>query len=401
MIFWLASQYNSGSFFILLRHLNPILHKIGKQQLREIRQNTDWRTLFLRLQLTKDETRSRTNDWWASSPFSEDKTASFHLNDDGWYCHATQQGGGPLELVQEVLSVRTGQRVNIFQAGAWIVDSGASHFAGDGRVAGADDSGEVKEETVCATELQKAEVEPQKINPPIKQDLSKLLAPDHPYLAEREIGAETCQKMRCGFLPEGKSLLAGRIVFQVRGVELAGDQIMTPILTHMGRAVTNEQCAERGKWTFYKGFHKSLELYHLDRLLTDEKVTTQAKSEGRIVLVEGCTDVAKLVEAGLENCVASFGSNLSAEQMLKLSQVRDVLGISELIIFYDRDEAGQSATEAATELLRGSGWSVGQFDWSARLGRRQGRTVTISEAINDPSDFSADQLRWLRGRGRI
>lgn len=392
-----------------MRYLNPILHKIGKSEVQEIRQNIDWRDLFPALDIVRDETRSRAHDWWARSPFSEDVRPSFHVNNDGWYCQSTKQGGGPLELIQEILSLREGKRVNIFQAAAWAVDAGISHFAETetGR-GGSATGGEVKKgKPKAKTEMRNsgaysdAPREVVKVNTPVRQDLVPMLHPEHAYFADRGISAATARKLRCGFLPEGKSQLSGRVVFQIRGCEVKGEAISTPILTHIGRAVTEEQAAQRGKWSFYKGFHKSVEVFHLDRVLGNREVKEKVRAAGRIILVEGCTDIAKLVEAGVDNCVASFGADLSEAQVRKLGLLRDVLGMSAVTVMFDRDKAGQRAAEAAVALLDGVGWDVSAFDWSQALGTRSGVDVFIPSETRDPCDLSVDQIKWLQGQGRI
>lgn len=77
---------------------------IDNEKLREIRANTDWQRLFVALDIRKDEKRSRPDDWWGWSPFSEEKTPSFHLNNRGFYCFSTRESGGVIELVQKVIS---------------------------------------------------------------------------------------------------------------------------------------------------------------------------------------------------------------------------------------------------------------------------------------------------------
>ncbi len=79
------------------------------------------------------------------------------------------------------------------------------------------------------------------------------------------------------------------------------------ILSHMGRATTPEQAAQKGKWWVYGGFRKSQELYHLDDLLLDPEAIAQAQETRRILLVEGCFDVAKLRAAGIKNVGQVWG----------------------------------------------------------------------------------------------
>ena len=74
------------------------------------------------------------------------------------------------------------------------------------------------------------------------------------------------------------------------------------------------------------------------------------------------------------------------------------LAIDEILLAYDRDEAGQLGKEKALELLESKGLKARSFDWEATLGRTKEGPVSIPEQINDLSDFSVEQIQWLRER---
>jgi len=112
------------------------------------------------------------------------------------------------------------------------------------------------------------------------------------------------------------------------------------------------------------------------------------------LLVEGAFDVAKCVEAGLKNVVATFGTRLSDPQADKLAE----LSSSRVVVFYDRDKAGQKASVDAIAKLQDLGIQATAFDWQQQFGKAQ---KLIPDAIQDPCDFSAEQLFWLRGKGVI
>lgn len=96
---------------------------LSAADLKEVRDNTDWRDLFWAFGIRKDDRRSREDNWWGFSPFNADeRTPSFHVNDNGWYCHSTGQGGGPIELVQRL------QGCNCYEAGKWLLAHGVSHL---------------------------------------------------------------------------------------------------------------------------------------------------------------------------------------------------------------------------------------------------------------------------------
>lgn len=105
--------------------------------------------------------------------------------------------------------------------------------------------------------------------------------------------------------------------------EDAEQAVQTVILTHISRATTKEQQDRDGKWWIYGGFSKTLELYNIDKMIMDKEAMRQARETGHVIVTEGCFDVAKLVEAGIRNVVATFGAHLAKEQNTRLKQIRD------------------------------------------------------------------------------
>ncbi len=70
----------------------------------------------------------------------------------------------------------------------------------------------------------------------------------------------------------------------------------------------------------------------------------------RIILAEGYMDVIAIHQAGFENVVASLGTALTPEQCRLMRQYCE-----EVVIAYDSDTAGRSATSKAVNLLRAVG----------------------------------------------
>ena len=158
------------------------------------------------------------------------------------------------------------------------------------------------------------------------------------------------------------------------------------ILSHAGRALTPEQENLDGKYWSYP-FRKGLEIYNQDQLLLDPEAGRQMNAFG-LVLVEGFFDVAKLVEAGCRNVGALMGSHISAEQIERLGWIRSRIGFSRIVLFLDRDEAGQQGACRAFELLRRHGFNVSVFDWNL-----------IPDSVKDPADMSVEQLQQLHRQG--
>lgn len=354
-------------------------------QLTALRQSCDWRRLLADLGVRADVRRCTESEFWGYSPFTPgERSASFHMKDPGlwydWSSHATapgrtKPGGGVIELVQAIHATR-GHILKLNEAASWLLDHGYSRM---------DDAPAPKAP---------ARESGGRGNAPISIDLTDRLTElgTHPAFVARGISAETCRILRCGYFAEKRGVLAQRLVFQVGGVGEAGGRV---ILSHMGRATTPEQEAA-GKWRFYRGFNPSLELYHQDRLALDEDAARQVQDTGRVVLVEGAFDVAKCVEAGIHNVVASFGARLSAEQAGTLAAIAP-----RVIVFYDRDTAGAKGAEDATKRLREQGIEARAFDWNQAF-TSPGRTPRpIPETLKDPCDFSTAQLRWMRGKGVV
>jgi 5S rRNA maturation endonuclease (ribonuclease M5) len=399
---------------------NPDIAKfITKDRLREIRDHTDWRELFRYLGLERDR-KSTEKDWWAVSPLNPDeKHASFHINDRGWTCFSTHESGYVIELVQHVIGRRTGRAMNCYEAGRWLLENGLSHVglraSGDftssipspsgsgagGKGVGIEKGdGKVPEDMGKDREIKGGRI-PNRENLPIRQTLIPSLDMEYPEFKRRGISPETCAYLGCGYLPEpSKSPLAGRVVFQVRGLqEEEAGTMQTVILTHMGRATTEQQEEQEGKWKPYAGFRKTLELYNIDRVILDEEAVRQARETGHVIVTEGSFDVAKLVEAGIRNTVATFGAHLAEAQIQRLELIADRTGVQEFLFWYDRDQAGKEGQKKALEVLKDAGKITAKaFEWDMAFPSPARGKVKIPEEIGDVCEFSVEQLRWLRDK---
>ena len=365
--------------------------RLEPEYLDEIRASVDWQALFTGLGLRKAEQRSKPNDWWAFSPFHEEKTPSFHMAAGGvWYDFSIGEGGGPIELVQRL------EGGNCYEAGRQILENGWAHASVDlGKHVTSTRDSVRRGVTSAVTGGNDAETV---VNDPIRQDLLKLCE-YHPAIEARGISEETCALLGIGYLPQGRSPLKGRIVFQVadaRVMKKSSGEHERVILSHLGRAISDETDP---KYLFYQGFHKSSELHAQEILLLHEDAAEQVRSTGTILLTEGPFDVAKALEAGFRNVVGSFGAALSKAQASKLAAMARELGADRIRIAYDRDEAGREGAAKAVGKLTELELKVEIFDWSAAIARGPQGDVFIPTEVQDLADFSIKQLQWLRQRG--
>lgn len=387
---------------------------LDADRLREVRQNTDWRKLFVALDVPKDEKKSKQHDWWGKSPLKPgERNASFHMNDQGWYCHSTGQGGGPIELVQAVYP-----GMSCYDAGRWLLEHQVSFLVTETRArVETATSGNGSRETppVESAAVQAAGAQEQEgtENRPIRQDLRPRMNRSHPAFAGRGIWQEeVLEELGAGHWERHRPRkdgrpdpLNGRLVFQVRGLrEQSGTGMLKPvILTHTGRALTDEQEERDGKWWTFPGFRKSLELYNLDLAILDQEADRQARQHGHVIIVEGCFDVAKLWTAGIRNVVATFGAHLSKEQMPRVDLLSEMLGVDRFLVFYDRDQDGTQphgmGAADAVDLLGRRGFEADAFDWNQTFPSPMRGEVAIPPEITDPAEFSVEQLQWLRREG--
>lgn len=375
--------------------LDKDIVRLTPEHLDEIRASVHWQDMFAGLGLRKAESKSKPNDWWALSPFHDEKTPSFHMGPGGlWYDFSIGEGGGALELIQKL------EGCNCFEAGRFLLDRGWAFCSAErSQAKAAHHKTRLRvQQTIDPAESQSSQEETYE-NQPIRQDLIKLCT-SHEMLETRGIGEETCQLLGIGYLPQGRSPLKDRIVFQVADARITkkSHKKTRVILSHIGRAVKDGQDP---KYLFYEGFHKSVELYAQETLWLHEDAGAQARECGHITLTEGPFDVARAFDAGLRNVVGSFGASLSRAQAFKLKEFADHCNVTRVIVVFDRDEAGQRGADKALTILNELGLEGRIFDWDAPLGRTAEGIVKIPEGITDLAELNNEQIAWLRRRGSL
>jgi len=294
-----------------------------------------------------------------------------HLKKNIYKDFSSGKGGGVLNFCQDLLAIRD-RSLNCYQVAEWMLEQGISSISRQ------------------ATIPPSTEDLPRE-NTPVHVDLRFFLQTRHEVLLQRGISSHTCRYLGCGYLPErpegNGSPLNGRLVFQVRGV---GQEI----LSHVGRALTEQQAATNGRYWGYP-FRKKMELYNQDKLIFDSAAREQLENYG-LVLVEGFFDLAALVTAGCRNVGALMGAHISMEQIDRLKFIASQAPFGWINLFLDRDETGRKGALKSASMLRENGFVVKTFDWDQTFERPGCPPVTIKPDINDPADMSLDQLKYLR-----
>lgn len=184
------------------------------------------------------------------------------------------------------------------------------------------------------------------------------------YLEDRGLDAKTMEFFGIGYASSGGDMLIralgkkyGAKLFEAAGL-IGRDQggraydrfrrrIMFPIasvkgdvIAFGGRALGDDlpKYLNSPETLIYK---KSETLYNLDR------ARTAIKESGYAVLVEGYMDAIAVMRAGVTNAVASCGTSLTNEQIKLVNRFAG----GKIVVNFDPDTAGQTATERSLALL--------------------------------------------------
>src|ERR1700737_71810 len=190
------------------------------------------------------------------------------------------------------------------------------------------------------------------------------------YLEDRGLDKETMERFGIGYAPSGGDVLLR--TFKSRyGAKLLGDsglisrdqsgrmfdrfrrRITFPISNESGKIVAFGCRALGDDQPKYLNspetpiYSKSNVLYHLDR------AKEALRRSDFAVLVEGYMDAIAVARAGISNVVASCGTSLAEPQIKLLGRFTN-----RVIVNYDPDTAGQTATERSISLLLGQDFEV-------------------------------------------
>ena len=190
------------------------------------------------------------------------------------------------------------------------------------------------------------------------------------YLGKRGINPEAVKSFRLGYAPphwtglveilrkKGISLIEAEKAGLVRGgasgfYDRFRDRLIFPILNSRGKIVGfGGRLMDEGEPKYLNSpetliFQKGRYLYGLFQ--AREAIRKRKKA----IIVEGYMDVIQAHQLGILNVVASLGTALTTEQVKTLKRYT-----GEVIIAYDADAAGQSATIRGLDLLYEAGVKV-------------------------------------------
>jgi DNA primase len=189
------------------------------------------------------------------------------------------------------------------------------------------------------------------------------------YLSQRGLGQEVLRKYRVGYAPSAwDKVLTGaqRDGFSQEELAAAGlaqrgrngglydrfrGRVMFPLADSRGRvlgfgarALRDDQRPKYVNTAENEIYHKGRQLFGVDL------ARAAAAKRGRVVAVEGYTDVLALHQAGVEETVAIMGTALTPEQVSELRRTAPTVYMA-----LDADSAGQEAMLRAAGLAKRQG----------------------------------------------
>ncbi len=334
--------------------------------------------------------RAGVDSYFGICPFHDERTGSFHVRPDEkhYHCFGCQESGDPFDFVMQT------EGMDFKQA----MESLADRF-GVGLETEAEDPG-------AAARRQRRD----RLHALLDRTAiyysrylwdAREAADARQYLLGRGLEEATLREFRVGYAPSAwdRVLLASRRAgFSDEELLAAGlvqrskqrpgsvydrfrERIMFPAVDSRGRV--RGFGARRMRENQYGAKYLNTsdgELYHKREVLFGIDLARAAAARaGRMILVEGYTDVLALHQAGIRNSVGIMGTSLTEEQIGELERVVKVL---ELCL--DADRAGQDAMLRAARLAAGR--------------RLELRVVALPEGA-DPADLverdGGDALRRL------
>jgi DNA primase len=191
------------------------------------------------------------------------------------------------------------------------------------------------------------------------------------YLMGRGFKRETLERIRAGAAPDAWSDLfdALRRTFPVATLQTAGlvlakqdgkghydrfrNRAIFPIANESGKVVAFGARSLDGSEPKYLNSPET-PVYQKSRILYGLSSARDAiRQEGHAVLMEGYLDVARALEAGIGEAVATCGTAMTQAHARLLHRFTE-----KVVVNFDQDEAGQKAARKSLDILVGEGLAV-------------------------------------------
>ena len=325
---------------------------IGDEQLRKVRDATDLVQLVGQYVPVQ---RSGVN-FKACCPFHDERTPSFYIytDDAHYHCYGCAAHGDAIDFVREKENLEFVEAVEFLarQAGVEVVYERGSADQNRLRRSEREDLLELMERSTALYECFLWE----------RPEGAEARA----YLAKRGLQEETGREFRLGWAPGRNALVQGAIKRGVdpdallklnlamdRNGQLVDrffDRLLFPICDRFGQPIAFSgrllPAAERAAKEAGRGVGKYVNstdtpLYHKRAIVYNmHRARGHCRKDGRLLIMEGPTDVMAAHQAGLANAVAVLGTALTEDHARQLGKAIGDRG--RVVLLFDGDSAGQS-----------------------------------------------------------
>ena len=287
-------------------------------------------------------------------PFHKEKTPSFSVSPDKqiFHCFGCGVGGNALHFISKI------ENINFIESLEMLADRA-------GIALPTLDSGEDAKRIELKEKVYK-------INEAVAKYYHETLytpiaKPAQEYVKKRKLDNKTLKNFLIGYAPNSNTLykylkeknfddeaiLASTLVKKYNNgfVDSFKNRLMFPIMDVRNRVIAFGGRVLDNSLPKYINSPDTI-VYNKGRNLYGLNVAKNAKLEN-IVIVEGYMDCVSLHQRGIPNAVASLGTALTENQGRLLKKYSE-----KIIISYDSDGAGQSATLRGLEILKNIGCDV-------------------------------------------
>ena len=315
--------------------------------------------------------KKRGSSYWGLCPFHKDKNPSFSVNPSmGIYkCFSCGEAGDALKFIMKTQN-KTFREVIIELAQRFGFELPKSNVKNDNYQ-------ELKSQMLTATMVAAEYYNDFLLR---NKDSNAEIALN--YLTKRGIGSDIIKKFHIGVAPKSFTKLydelkkdfsdevlekAGLVIKSEKGnyIDRFRNRVIIPIQNEYGEFVAfGARALEEGQNPKYLNSSDSL-IYNKSKILYGLYTAKNAiRKEDSVIIMEGYFDVISSQAHGIENCVASCGTSLTADHVKLLSRYTKS---RKIYLSFDTDTAGQKATQRGAEIIKDVFAGLGdikQFDES-------------------------------------
>lgn len=325
---------------------------------------------------------SKGGSLWGCCPFHNEKTPSFHVLPDKqmYYCFGCKKGGGVVQFIMEEEGLSYPEAVRFLAKRANLPvpesESDGSERLRARLLALNRDAAHYFYDTLHSPKGERVReyMNSRRITARNATNFGLGAAADEwdaLLLAMTKKGYTKNELLSAGLVVQGKNgslydKFRSRLIFPV--IDVRGD-----VVAFGGRIISKDDPGAK-----YMNSPETA-VYSKRRTLYGLNLAKKSKRNG-IILVEGNIDVVMLHQAGFDNTCASMGTALTPEQLRLLGRYT-----KELILCYDNDGAGRTATQKALDLLKDSDFKV--------------RVLELPNRIVDGQSVKQDADDFIKNRG--